>query len=663
MHVREYLHMGIDQIRALPMQWIEVESDTDKRWVNPRELELSWNLWEPLRHENMSRAKLSTGIILDYDKLNAKHVIAVVTEIVMIIRDELQDKPPFAEKEGRIAYGITNTLYNYAVTYLSPWITSTSIFDFIDVANDPEIQDIIRTTYPNEASISEGYDAVVHALKQSPSLRPKKLSRYARHESVPVKQIMQCVFNIGYRTDIDGRIFKNPCLDSYLQGVRVMADSMAESRTASTSMLLTESPLQDTEYLNRRVDLHSMYVRLIEYTDCGNDTLMEIPAVLVNTKFNSLLGKEVLINGARVYLRPEHKSLVKNKPLLMRSIAHCRNKNPSNVCIKCYGELGLSFPEYSNIGHIAETEAGSLNAQAIMSFKHFVGSAAVSPIDLDQMCQRFLNASEDNLGIKLSAAMRKTRFRIVVDASKDAKNLGDINQVDVSNLDIFKVSSLTYVIFYLYGMKGELVEQVKVPMRFGSRNASFSSAALQYLKTHPWGLTDKGNYIMDFSEWDYREKIFALPMKHDDPTEYITALAKVLISGGDKTEKGSSEAKFATAVADTTRYRGNLLRALSNYATKEEAIIALFALTNTSNMLNMVHCEVIVKAYLNKSPTDKRIPRGDEDYVIGQFSSNMYEKSFGPAMAYQNQLYPLTCIANYIKPPPDGHPMDQLLEG
>lgn len=661
MYIREFLNMDINQIRALPMQWIEVESDVDKRWVNPRELELSWSLWGPLRNKLMEQAKLNTGIILDYDKLNAKHVIAVVTEIVMLLRGNLWVTPPFAEQEGRTAYEITNELYNYAVTYLSPWITSTSIFDFIEAASDPEIQAIKESVHPNEASINEGYEAVAHALRHSPALATNKLSFYARKELVPVKQIMQCIYNIGFRTDIDGRIFKKPCLDGYLHGVRELADSMAESRTASTSMLLTESPLQDTEYLNRRVDLHSMYVRRIEYVDCGNDVLMEIPAVLVNTKFNSLLGKEVLLNGARVNLRPEHKSLVKNNPLRVRSVAHCRNADPSNVCIRCYGELGLSYPEYSNIGHIAETEAGSLNAQAIMSFKHFVGSAAVSPIDLESACLRFLTPSEDNLGIKLSPAMRKHKFRIVVDAKLDAKNLGDINQVDVGNLDIFKVTSLTYIIFYIYDAKGELHEQVKVPMRFGSRNASFSNAALQYLKSHPWGLTEKGNYIMDFSDWDYKEKLFALPMKHDDPTEYITALAKVLISGGDKAEGG--EKKFAEAVADTTRYRGNLLRALSTYTTKEEAIIALFALTNTSNMLNIVHCEVIVKAYLNKSPTDKRLPRGDEDYIIGQFSGDMSERSFGPAMAYQNQLGPLTNIANYIRPAPDGHPMDQLLEG
>ena len=673
MHIRQLISMTTEEIKNLPMAWVKVESDVGSKYFNPRELELSSLFWGCIRPAP-ANVPIGLDIIIDSDELSIKHILDVQSAVIMVSRDSAiaANDERSAEAEGIAAYRGAMDLYNYAVINLSRYVSSSSIFDYIEVSRNKEIKAIRESVLPTEVSITDGYKKCQNVIRNSPELKNNKLSMYVRNGLVQEKQIMQCVYNIGFRTDIDNRIFSLPCLDGYLHGIRNLNDSMAESRTSSMSLLLSENPLQDTEYLNRRVDQHTMYVRQLVPGDCGNRTLMEVPFVMVKNHFKSLLGQEIILNDKRVFLRNHHRKeiLAKEEPILMRSLLHCKNNDPSNVCMACYGDLGHSYPRFSNIGHIAETSIGSSNAQNVLSFKHYVGSAEVSEIRLDAFNQRFLVALKSNRGIKFNiSTLRNKRFKVVVKAD-DAKNIGDIRQIDIDKLDIFRITTLNTINIEVYDKQGKLVEEMPVSMKFGSRNASFSSEALTYLKSKPWGFTDKGNYVMDFSDWNFDNEVFTLPMKHDSPMEYIGALAKTLISGkrsakGKKSMDGSDkdEAAITKAIEAMTRYRGVDLKPLCAHETKEDAMLSLFALTNITGKLNIVHCAVIVKAYLNKSPTDKNMPRGDEPYVIGTFSDNMKFRSMGPQMSFQNQVAPFLEANNYTSPLPDGNPLDQFLEG
>lgn len=602
----------------------------------------SWYLWEPLRR--FPNTPLRKAHHLGRGKIGNDTHLKILSIITFDCFDAYNQEIDM-EELAKLAYEITNNIYNQMSINCDRYVTSLSIFDFLDVIDHPKIREANDNVMPNEASITKTHDVIRKVLLDPEELGNNGIAKIAKSGLVKIEQIISCVGPLGFRTEVDSNIFPNPVLSSFTSGLVKLHDHMIESRSASKALKFAKDPLRTAEYFNRKLQLGCEIVRNVHFGDCGTAKHMTVLLHAANLK--TMSGKFYKTERGYSALKPTDKHLV-GKNLQMRTIMYCEHPDQYGVCSRCYGEIAYNVPARTNLGHVGATVTGEKGSQHIMSTKHHDGTSNVEDIELSEIDLKYIQSKVGESVIRLSERLKDMKVSMVVLAS-EANNLTDIAYAtNIRALNIHNLTSLTDVRFTVSFPGNSFEELATVGVSMGSRKAALTHDALEYLKRKTWALTPEGNYEIDLTGWDNTLPLFELPLKHMSVVEYVTSIeAKAIGTGGKK--------------------QGRLdLRAVYTYSDPEEALFSLYELVTSALDVNIVHLEIILLALMTRDPKnfDFDLPKYASDPIIfGKFREIMSMRSLAPKMAYETQVDAIYSPLSYLVTERPPHILDDMLMG
>ncbi len=633
-HARDLAAMSKDELWSLPDGPVKVVFDDGVVDSTMRATRYSTYIWAYYVHFPKTPALRAHH--LSSTRIRSDTHMKLLEKVMWDCYDAYQGEV-HQEVLSRLAYEITNQIYNDFTYRCEEYVTTLSILDFVEVLEHPEIAAANEAVEPNRLSIDKTHARVKSVLLDPRELVDNPIALLAKNELVSMGQILQCVSARGYLTDVDSTLFPYPILTGFAMGLSTLYDKMIESRSAAKALTFTEKPLQETEYFNRRLQLMAATLSRIVPGDCGSQQYLDWH--VEGNDLAVLAGKYYLTDQGLRRLEKTDTHL-RGEILKLRSIFYCQLENTNHVCETCFGALAKNIPANTNIGHVSATALCEQVSQKVLSVKHEDTNSASDVIELSEVDQLYIRAINDPPSIKLADRMQHKRVFLTVQA-REAQQLPSVEYTDdVRVLKITNISELTTVELTIQGKNGE--DRVVVPVSAGTRRSSMSHELLAYVKEKRWTVDVNGNYRIDLCDWDVEQPLFILPLKHTNMLDYMKTIESFL-----KASKTSKEGK----------------RSLLDHADPASALREFNQLVASQLKVNIAHLEVLVRVTMIASSKhrDYRIPRPGNKVEWGAFQEIMACRSMGPAMAHEKHKHVLNDPNTYLIKTRPPHILDPIL--
>lgn len=555
-------------------------------------------------------------------------------------------------------YELTNLIYNELTYKLEEYVVSIDITDFMAILKNKRVAkanaDVIEigtndnsTREEVQTAIDTTYREIKSALMEDPALSMNPIALAVRSKLVDMNQVNQCVGPRGFLTDIDSHIFDKPVLTGYARGIRSFHDSIIESRSAAKSLIFSKAPLQDAEYFSRRLQLMCQIVKNLHEGDCGTTEFThwhvrgprkdERGNVIFDGDLNTIEGKYFLDTDNKLkVVKKEDKHLI-GRTLKMRSVLGCGHPDPYGICTTCFGELSLSVPAETNIGHMTGTSMTQKSSQSVLSVKHIDGSSVVEGIVLDTFERRYLKVAPDNNSYMLGEALRGKNVKLVIPADF-AQNITDILRVkNVEDLNIMRVSELDTIGIRIDN--GDLIEDLSIEVNIGRRQASMTYPMLRHIRAKSWAVDAKGDYLIDLEGYDWAQPFLTLPLKHINMSDHSKDISTMLESSVSQMHERDKVVSPQALLAE------------------------LNDLVNSKLSVNIAVLEVVLYAAMIRSADDRDygLPKPWTKQGVGVMSLSMANRSLAAAMAYEGHRDLIVSPMSYILRNRPDHPMDGIL--
>lgn len=589
---------------------------------------------------------------LEMDRLTTARHLELMGQVYKSIYTAYSGDASFDKHTAwRHLYQVTNSLYNESICYLDRYVETLNILDLLHVVDNPVIKGANAVVQPTQKSIDETYDVIKSTLESDKRLKGNALANAVRAKMLDNKQVNQCIGPRGFVTEIESTIYPIPITVGYVEGMHRLYDSMVESRSASKSLMFQKDPLQESEYFNRTLQIYAQVVRHLAVGDCGTTHTMSW--FVEGSELRFMDGVHYVENGVVKTIHKTDQHLV-GKTINLRTPFGCITPNRQTVCETCYGEISHSIPVGVSPGHVAAISIGEKISQLVMSIKHVDGSSAVDAIILGEEYDKYLTPGSDNCSLRIASGLKGKKIRIVI-PSKYADRLLDVRKVTIDDTtNIKNFSELPYVTFLIGSEEDEdgLLE-VRVPTAMGARRGSLTQKALIYIKHQGITLDEKGDYVVDLSQWEQSVALFKLPLKHLNMLDFQNSVKKFILSisksKDDKVNAFTLNGKISSR----------------EYATPVEAIKAFHALVTSKVDINLSHtiCLAYAVSAVDPKNFNFHLPKGGEDFSFVESSRLMNGRSLSAYMAYERQEKPFKRPTSYIFKDRPSHPMDNLLLG
>lgn len=658
-HVRELLFYSLDQIFALPDEDLEIEFDDGSALVaSARSTILSWHGWHYFRIDPTvvitSDHHFGATIISKNAELNflgrcqrtlAKHFEAKKT-LTIEVMEELE----------RLTYHLQNMIYNNFTNELEEYVTTLSALDILEVVDHPVVKKVNEETKPTQESLARGRVVITKLLaKTHDELPNNRYVRQIRIGGVDVKQAVQIIAPIGYRTEISSDIFPDPIMTGFAQGLKRLYDIAIESRSASKALMFTKAPLADTQYFNREMQLMTCAVMNLHHgEDCGST--ITVPFHVTGNSLDILDGKYHRLESGELELITAHSEHLVGKVVQLRSPMTCQHADPQGVCGTCVGELQWSIPSRTNLGHACVVELCEKISQLVLSVKHVDSSSSAEEVVIDTtsaaVVERGLEPNEINLRGFLKSKRPRLQF-----SRHFAYGLGMLSrtpQAEWSNLSIWDISAMSEVIVVLENKLGEVMHPASVSM--GSRLGSFTLPFLAFLGHSDVRAIGNGDlYEVDLTGWDFDKPVWQLPLRHRNMIEFKQDIEEFIKCGG-KNSKKNTHHKYTErlGVEITSELMGDVLKQFHE-------------LVSSKLKINIVHLEVTLLATMVRQSSrlepDYRLPRGGVGGYFGSYNDLIAYRSLAPAMAYESQRAHFINMDSFSDIPRPTSPLDPIMMG
>lgn len=544
------------------------------------------------------------------------------------------DKPIDKENVLALIYEITNDIHNDVSKIAEKYSSSIDILDFIEVAEYPTIKSAIENTLPTADSISNTYAVVMKAIEKDEQLKNNSLVKAVRSKMVNSNQVAQCIAVRGFLTEVDGTILPTPILSNYTRGLGSLYNLVAESRSAAKSYYFSESPLQDSEYFARRLQIFCTAVERIHYEDCGSTEYINWKVnppthdnngkVIYPGDLKFMIGKHYLNEqtGLLDTITYDDPNLY-NKVLKLRSVITCKHHDKHGVCEVCFGTLAKNVSRFANIGHLCCATMTQQTSQSVLSTKHLDASSVSANIVLNSVSQKYFDLNKSKNSYLLKPELAKKNVKIIINRD-EAQGLTDIIAVDsVDNINPIRISSLTCIEISVETDKG--IDGDLLYINQENRKAVFTIDFLKYLKNFRWSTDSKNNFMFNLSDWDFSKPIFKLPEMEYSFAAHSSQIAKIIESNmqqiSDRMKPGSP------------------------VFTLQE----LFNLVNTKLNVNIAALEVIIYATMIHNNDNYDLARNYPSNMLGVANSIILNRSLGAAYAYEKQVETIINPKSFFK--------------
>jgi hypothetical protein len=534
------------------------------------------------------------------------------------------DKPEQKEPVFRLIYEITNKIYNEISKMAEACSTSIDILDFIEIAEHPQIKHSISKTIPHHESISKTYSEVLNVIEKDPELKNNSLVKAVRSKMVNSNQVAQCVAIRGFLTEVDGTILPVPILSNFTRGLGSLYNLVAESRSAAKSYYFSETPLKESEYFARRLQILCMTVEHIHYEDCGSTEYMNWR---VNPPIRDETGKTIypgdlkFMLGKYYYDDQTHslKVITHDDPNLygkvirLRTVLNCKHPDPHGVCEVCFGQLAKNVSRFANIGHLCSATMTQQTSQSVLSTKHLDASSVSSNIQLTKNLATYFTVNSTKNAYILKKELANKRVTISVDRDS-VQGLTDILNIEsIENINPLRISYISEITISVDNGKQLDVDILFVNQE--NRKAMLTIEFLKFLKKNKWETDNRNNFIFQLDGWDYDKPILKLPDMEYSYADHSKQIASVIEATMDK------------------NVLNNRNKPESPYYTLQE----LFNLVNTKLNVNIAALEIIVYANMVRGINDFGLTRNQNNKVLNVSDNVIKNRSLGAAFAYEKQ--------------------------
>ena len=647
---RDVVNMSEDEVFALPNVKLNMLFDDGRMEVTRTDTIYSWYLW------HVHRTYQDTDLLMEHHlagrTVTPKSHLDILAKIrVSAIRK--YSNVDFVNVPGinRTIYEATNLLYNGMTVRLEEYITSISILDFMDIHFHPrvkQINDALKDNkYLTNDEINQGHKDILEVLSTDDTLINNPVARAAKHKLVNPGQIMQCISSRGFVTDVDNHRFPYPIKTGYVEGMRTFGEYAIESRTATASEFMTATPMQQSEYLNRLLQMSTSVVKRVHPVDCGSKDSITL-VVDTQAKLKDMDGVHYYDNdGNEHVIGPNDVQLI-GVPLKIRSIFTCKHPDRYGVCAACYGDLAYNLVLTDNAGHTSAVELQAHQTQVLMSFKHLTNSAGARDFVLSPEAQAYLSRNPkapNNIYLKKFPG---SSVSIVVYID-EGRNLDDLKHLsDVKSIAPERIAHLTSLGIVL--KKNGVESRELVSVKADTRTASFSMEALEYIHKNGWIVNQAGSYVINMDEWDTAKPLLTLPEEQFSTVEYSKTIRRFV--------KGTSGSK---------KPKPTDMKTVVNYDNPAQALQAFHDLVAIKLNVNFSHLAVILFA-----TTSQDIENGDYNLPFpdnrqhGEFTRHhekMKNGNMAAAMAYEEQTSTLFNPRSYLFTKRPTHEFDDILLG
>lgn len=529
------------------------------------------------------------------------------------------------EQRERIAHEIqeaTNDVYNALRSRSGKHLQTINLVDCIKLMFHPRIWDATQNAEASPKGIEKAYAVIRDVIDNDESVRDNDMVKAVRSGSVKFNQVCQSIGLRGFPKEVNGRIFKEMARSNYLFGMLNLYEFAADSRGSAEHLMATESPLQDSEYFSRRLQLQTCVVERIAYEDCKtNRTIawtIKPPGLNASTgehyagDLKFLVGKMYVCKntGNLLTIKGDEAHLI-GTTIQMRSPLTCEHPDPHAICMVCFGKLANNHSRYSNLGVACSTTVVSKISQKTLSTKHFISSGQGSGIVFDSMLSKFFTRGPKNTDYVLNKFIQECDTKKFVVSRDQALGLIDVeNSEDISNFNPERITAFDQIRFIAWTKtKQDIGEELDLSQ--GGRMASMSLPLLQYIKKYGYETDEKNNFVVDLKDWPSDEVLFTLPDIQVSFSQHGNAIASVV------------ESKFknmAERVSDDAPFK---------------VLTQLFEMVVSKLDVNIATLETIVYALQQPCVGNYSMSRGVENPIMGIGKDLILNRSMGTATAYQ----------------------------
>lgn len=653
-NARDFVNLTADQIWAMPKEEYVLRFDDGEISTNTADTILSWYFWWP--HRMFPKTPLLVNHHINGERITASTPLTMSEKTALHSAYDAYEGQLDMEELGVLIKEQLGYFYNEMTIRTSEYVTGISATDFIQVLYHPAIKaandriqamDISDPTTLSimERVIGETHSVIKTVLLTDPTLNKNRLAEVVRGGLVSIDQVLQCVGPRGYPSDIDSHIFKRPIVHGFAHGLYSIYDYLVESRSAAKALMFTEDPLQSTEYFNREMQLINQTLRNLHHNDdCGTKRLIPWTVTRDRLKVSEGIWYQCPDDGTLKCVTAKSQHLI-GRTVLIRSSMTCEHPDPYGICGKCYGELRLSIPRGTNVGHASVTELCAGTSQNVLSTKHLDKSANIGRFMVSAVAAPYIANAENPLEIKLSNALIGKQVKLIIER-ESMPNIADINIVrDTRELAITRVSEMAEVIFSCRDEDGA-DDVMPISVSMNSRLASFTPEFLQYIKTRGYSQNTDKYLEIELDQWDWNLSVWVLPRKHANMMDFLSAV--------------KAEIK---ATKTTTGREEKTSRDLSDYASLNQALSDLCDMVQEKFFINLTHLATILRCTMirSKKERDYRLPAPGQTPEFGGYREIMEMRSLAALSAYEQQFRAYYNPLSYIVKDRASHPFDEIV--
>lgn len=651
---RELLDLDFDEINQLPDGPMSIEfadGILDTHW---RHTLFSWHIWQVLKDFPHVQLVSDLHIHVHTDKNGGYLTPSMSVDILSLITEMLHDQSPDGYDRGvrdKAIYQCSGDLYNFLVTNLTRYTTSSNIEDYLELYMHDVVTKARNDVLPNQGSIDTNYKKITDAILHSPDLSNNNVAIPARCQCVNIDPINQIIFLRGFMSDICSTVFRYPNMTGYFEGITGLEDSMKESRGAAKAMAWTDKPLKTSEYLNRKLQLAAGSVIDLIPGDCKSDQFLEM---LVDDKILGGIHRHYYKerpDGPLLRADKKDKSLI-GKTILKRSPTMCRHRGDGASCYTCLGDISFSITEGASLGHTSVVEFVARGSQLIMSVKHYDGSSVVFAFEVNQLEKAFLRNGETDDVIRLNPTMSKFKPKLLLPIGKTKDDTGAQGIIglpantDKDLLHIFRLTRIVDMEVLIVKPDTGYHEIHKITPSMNARLGSLSKEFVGHILETGYELTDNDKMVVDLEKWDYDLPLVKLPMRHLSTLDFLNGC----------------ESFIRSPSPSATRKDGYNGPRLTEYADVSRAVVDLFNHVNEKMNIGMHHLEVIALTMMapGDDKMDCNLPDYEQPVRFEKFDTIMSNRSFTGVAAYKGGSQYMRSNRSFLNSKRQRHLLDTL---
>ena len=623
----DLLHLGPQRIGdGLPDRFILVCEDGEIETTRHRTA-FTWFFWE--FHRQFPEIPLRTSHTLEHalggKPYNSNTHLKIIETIAWDVMENVKrGNVNLAEKISEIGFRASIDGSNFFIPAIAAYITPIDVVDAIAVLRHPKLLEARKLYTDDPDGVTKIYDVAREILLKDPEFSKNGLAIACRSGTVKIDQVLQSVALRGDPSEADGSIFETRIAHGYLEGLTDIYEFASDSRSAVKAQSSTEKPIQDNDFMSRRLQLLASVVEKIEGDDCG----AEMVEWLVSPKEydgdgNLLYPGGIKFMPGKIYADPETGEIkeiqgdedhLNGQYIRMRSVLNCKAPNPHAVCRTCFGGLWRNIYDHTNLGHLATVTLTEKIIQATLSIKHLVGSARGERVKLSTvMLTYFDDNPKDPSAYYLSKRMAGKKVKVTVNRTEALKLFQLMsNLASMEDLRLNKLTRLTQIRMQ-HEHKGEVMFDIFDISQAG-HPAFITRELIDFLRTNPMKIDKDNNFEFSLEGWNITKPLFGIPKMETSAAQHGQEVGKMIESNMESiSDRQEPESPLRT-------------------------LHELFELVTSKLDVPLTALEILLYSFMIPAKNNKAMARGWDNPILGVTSDLMTSRSLSSAYAFQKHV-------------------------